>query len=487
MQVARPLDLAQTPAQADDALAYAPAVDLELRLTGSTRPDAAAETREVRPGAREARQHVLELRQLDLELALQAARPTGEDVEDQLAPVEHLDVQLLRQVALLRRAQVLVDEDDAGMRGGDLVFQLGDLARADVRRRRDAADGLADGRDRLDAGRARETVELAQRLLGADPRLRVTARGVRDTDEDRALGLRADALRSAFHRSPLRRRITQSWWHRRQRTERARVAGLEQIDQHRERPHTGTVVIAVEIGGIEEDAADSSGARANDVDVEQVADVHRPRRARAGALERDAEDPGIGLLAADLRRVDDHVEPAREPDARERRAQAAVGVRDDDEAETARAEALERRHHLGRDLLPEVLAGVVVVHLDEGRVRRRGRRHAGAQQDEIEVAGDARGVRRLVDLVGDVELALRNRLRARERRRVDDDAVARERVADPRPARVHEDAAGVEEERVETQVILRYSRGTQSRDERDTRAWVELRARRGARKPGAQA
>src|SRR5438094_5592840 len=31
------------------------------------------------------------------------------------------------------------------------------------------------------------------------------------------------------------------------------------------------------------------------------------------------------------------------------------------------------------------------------------------------------------------------------------------------------------------QLILRYSRGTPSRDERDTRAWVELRARRGAR------
>ena len=40
----------------------------------------------------------------------------GEDVEDQLAAVEHLDVEALGQRALLARAQVLVEEDDASRR-----------------------------------------------------------------------------------------------------------------------------------------------------------------------------------------------------------------------------------------------------------------------------------------------------------------------------------------------------------------------------------
>src|SRR5205085_2485952 len=124
VQVARTLDLTQASAQTDDALSDAPAVDLELRLAGSACSDAAAEAREMRPRAGEARQHVLELRQLDLELALEAARPSGEDVEDQLAAIEDLDVQLLGQVALLRRAQVLVDEDDTGLRGRDLLLHL---------------------------------------------------------------------------------------------------------------------------------------------------------------------------------------------------------------------------------------------------------------------------------------------------------------------------------------------------------------------------
>ena len=47
----------------------------------------------MRPGACEAREKVLELRQLHLKLAFEAARPGGEDVEDELTPIEHLDAQ----------------------------------------------------------------------------------------------------------------------------------------------------------------------------------------------------------------------------------------------------------------------------------------------------------------------------------------------------------------------------------------------------------
>ena len=47
--------------------------------------------REVRPHARETRQHVLELRQLHLEPGLARARAAGEDVEDELAPVDDPD------------------------------------------------------------------------------------------------------------------------------------------------------------------------------------------------------------------------------------------------------------------------------------------------------------------------------------------------------------------------------------------------------------
>ena len=54
-----------------------PAVGLELRLARAARADAAAEPLEVLPHAAHARQVVLELRELDLELALGARRRAG--------------------------------------------------------------------------------------------------------------------------------------------------------------------------------------------------------------------------------------------------------------------------------------------------------------------------------------------------------------------------------------------------------------------------
>ena len=85
-----------------DLVADQAAVCLELRLAGAARADAAAEPLEVRPLAAQARQDVLVLRQLDLQPALPRPRVLREDVEDQRGAVEHLHVQRLLEVALLR-------------------------------------------------------------------------------------------------------------------------------------------------------------------------------------------------------------------------------------------------------------------------------------------------------------------------------------------------------------------------------------------------
>jgi hypothetical protein len=53
-----------------DAIARAPPVDLELGLAGALAADAAGEARQARGLLGQARQHVLELRQLDLQLAV---------------------------------------------------------------------------------------------------------------------------------------------------------------------------------------------------------------------------------------------------------------------------------------------------------------------------------------------------------------------------------------------------------------------------------
>ena len=85
-------------------LADDPAVGLELGLARTAQTDAAADTRQVGPHPGEPRQQVLELRQLDLQLRLVAARAGGEDVEDDLGPVHHPDLERPLEVGALRRA-----------------------------------------------------------------------------------------------------------------------------------------------------------------------------------------------------------------------------------------------------------------------------------------------------------------------------------------------------------------------------------------------
>ena len=78
---------------------------------GADRAAAAAEPLEVLPGAAHARQVVLELRQLDLELALGRDGVLGEDVEDQLRAVDDAGGERVLERPLLRRRELVVDEE----------------------------------------------------------------------------------------------------------------------------------------------------------------------------------------------------------------------------------------------------------------------------------------------------------------------------------------------------------------------------------------
>ena len=108
---ARALHVLEAPAQRRDAVARQPAVRLDLRLPRAPRADPAAEALEVAPQAAHAREVVLELGQLHLQLALRAARVRGEDVEDHRRAVHHRQAQRLLEVALLAGAQLVVARD----------------------------------------------------------------------------------------------------------------------------------------------------------------------------------------------------------------------------------------------------------------------------------------------------------------------------------------------------------------------------------------
>ena len=98
-----------------DAALNAAAIGFELGFAGSASADAAAELRHGFAAAGEARQHVFELRELNLELALARAGVAGKDVEDELRAVEDAAGQGGLEVAQLRGRKVVIEENEVGV------------------------------------------------------------------------------------------------------------------------------------------------------------------------------------------------------------------------------------------------------------------------------------------------------------------------------------------------------------------------------------
>jgi hypothetical protein len=140
-----------------------------IRLLGLARAsgaDAAAEPLEVLPHPPHPRQVVLELRELDLELALGAASVLGEDVEDQLRAIDHPCLEQVLETPLLTRRELVVDDQRLGARLPERALELVELPLADVGARIRPQPRLHEGRDGIDAGRPRQLADLGEFLAG---------------------------------------------------------------------------------------------------------------------------------------------------------------------------------------------------------------------------------------------------------------------------------------------------------------------------------
>src|SRR5207247_6914806 len=145
------LEVLEPPPKLPNAASCQSPVGLELRLARAAGPDPAAQALEVLPHPSHPRKVVLELGQLDLELALGALRMLGEDVEDELGAIDDAELQLVLEAALLARIEVVVHQQRFRIDPGQGLFQLDELPLADVRarvRRRTAPNELS---DRLDS------------------------------------------------------------------------------------------------------------------------------------------------------------------------------------------------------------------------------------------------------------------------------------------------------------------------------------------------
>ena len=97
-----------------DAVPDPPAIGLELRFAGAAGADAAAEPRQRGARADQPRQQVLELRQLDLQLAFPRPRAPREDVEDELRAIDDLAVERFSMLRSCAGLSSLSKIDDVG-------------------------------------------------------------------------------------------------------------------------------------------------------------------------------------------------------------------------------------------------------------------------------------------------------------------------------------------------------------------------------------
>ena len=157
-------DLLQPPGEHPDALRDEPAIGFQLRLARTAHADAALLALEVRPPAYQTAADVLQLRKLDFQLALEAARTLREDVEDERVAVEHPAANVRLEIALLARRERVIDEDDVRLVDFRHRAQLIRLAAADKEPRIGSLAAARDRRNRPGAGRFGELLELLQIL-----------------------------------------------------------------------------------------------------------------------------------------------------------------------------------------------------------------------------------------------------------------------------------------------------------------------------------
>src|SRR6516164_2020111 len=116
-----------------DSRAQTAAIELELLLARSTRPDSTSEPRKQRASPSQARQEVIELGQLNLKLALAGARPPREDVENKLGPVDDLEPECQLEVAELGGGEVVLEDDTIRTRAVRQSLDVSNLSASEQR------------------------------------------------------------------------------------------------------------------------------------------------------------------------------------------------------------------------------------------------------------------------------------------------------------------------------------------------------------------
>jgi len=147
-----------------DAVADEAAVLLELRFAFTAEGALAALAGEVGPGAGEARERIFLAGERDLEHGLPGVGALGENLEDDLLPVDDGEVGEFFPVALLSGRKVVVEDDEIGGVGPGLGGEFLRLAAAEEKRRRGLAQGDERGAGDAEAEIFHQLTQLVQQF-----------------------------------------------------------------------------------------------------------------------------------------------------------------------------------------------------------------------------------------------------------------------------------------------------------------------------------
>ena len=107
----------------------------------------------------------MQLRQFDLELALSCAGVPGENVEDKLGAIDHAPLDNFFDIALLRRAEIVIEKEDVGIYRSGGASDFFELARTDQRGRIRPVPSLENLSDNFRASASRQRAQLGERFV----------------------------------------------------------------------------------------------------------------------------------------------------------------------------------------------------------------------------------------------------------------------------------------------------------------------------------
>jgi len=125
----------------------------------------------MRPLAREPRLKVTELRDFDLQLALERVRALRENVENELAAIDHANLELVLEIARLRGAERVVENRERRAFRGRQLAHLARLALADKSARVRRLQALPNNAGNFGASALSQSFEFVERFFAADSRL----------------------------------------------------------------------------------------------------------------------------------------------------------------------------------------------------------------------------------------------------------------------------------------------------------------------------